>query len=145
MTSHRGGEWTLIDSGTSTNLHAVAGGARKIVVVGQQGTILVADYEPDRDLDGMPDWQEQVAGTNPLDPESIPKFTTLRSVTNGIALRWNSVTGRTYMIYRATNLTPPAGFVPIITNIMGQSGVTTVNDTNIIPGRNYFYRLGVRE
>lgn len=145
MTSHRGGEWTLIDSGTSNNLHAVAGGARKIVVVGQQGTILVADYEPDRDLDGMPDWQEQVAGTNPLDPESILKFTALRSVTKGIALTWNSVTGRTYMIYRATNLTPPAVFVPIITNIMGQSGVTTVNDTNIIPGRNYFYRLGVRE
>jgi hypothetical protein len=63
----------------------------------------------------------------------------------GIEVTWQSVTNRIYSLERSTNLAVLPSFVPLVTNIMGQAGVTTYTDTNVNTAGPFFYRVGVRE
>ena len=101
-----------------------------------------ADYA-DADKDGMNNWQEWIAGTDPTDASSA--FRLLSPSTNdlGLILSWESVTNRTYYLERATNLTiQPAyshlGF------IAGHAGTTGYTDTNATGPGPFFYRVGVQ-
>ncbi len=99
-----------------------------------------ADYL-DSDGDGLNNWLEWIAGTNPIDVLSVLK---MNSVSNSLAsstVTWQSVTNVTYYLQRSTNL--PA-FTSIQSNLVGQAGSTSYSDTTATNGGSYFYRVGVQ-
>jgi hypothetical protein len=104
-----------------------------------------ADFA-DPDGDGMNNWQEWIAGTNPTNALSAlrllaPAITA--TPPSGVAVTWESVVGVNYLLKRATNFSVPPAFATLATNIPGQPGTTTFADTNPAPGGKVFYRVGV--
>jgi hypothetical protein len=102
-----------------------------------------ADYA-DPDGDGMNNWQEFIAGTNPTNTASV--LTMLSAIPNKslnwVVVKWQGVNTRTYYILRSTDLT--TGFTCIQSNIVGQTGTTTFTDPTATNGAPYFYRVGVQ-
>ena len=100
----------------------------------------------DPDGDGMNNWQEWIAGTNPTNALSVLKLMA-PVLTNRarVAVTWQSVSNRTYFLQRATNLSAPSSFLIIQTNLAGQAGTTTFIDTNAGGGGARFYRVGVQQ
>jgi hypothetical protein len=96
----------------------------------------------DLDGDGMNNWQEWKAGTNPTNAASVlalyPPATTNSS---GITVTWQSVNGVTYYLQSSTNFPT---FTSIQSNIVGQAGTTSYTDTTATNGGPYFYRVGVQ-
>jgi hypothetical protein len=104
-----------------------------------------ADYE-DKDGDGFNNWQEWRCDTVPTDRDSFLKFDSLTcaSLVTGFVIRWASVTSRTYMVGRSTNLIGQPPFVKMETNILGQPQTTGYTDTTAaVSGPYLFYRVGV--
>jgi hypothetical protein len=102
-----------------------------------------ADYA-DPDGDGMNDWQEWMAGTNPTNALSALRLLGASPAGTNVAVTWQSVAGKTYFLERSANLGGPAPtFDLLVTNIPGQSGNTTFIDTNAGRGGTLFYRVGV--
>ena len=104
-----------------------------------------ADYE-DKDGDGFNNWQEWRCDTVPTDSDSFLKFDSLTctSIVAGFVIRWASVTSRTYMVGRSTNLIVQPPFVKMGTNILGQPQTTSYTDTTAaVSGPSLFYRVGV--
>ncbi len=63
--------------------------------------VLLLDASADQDGDGMSNQAEDVAATNPLDPNSVLRII---SLANGNLLTWSSVSNKTYQVMAATNL-----------------------------------------
>lgn len=66
-----------------------------------------ADSDADPDHDGVPNWQEYLAGTNPLDASSRLAFSSVRLESASpeiITFEWQSVLGRTYVIETSSDL-----------------------------------------
>ena len=103
-----------------------------------------ADYA-DPDHDGMNNWQEWVAGTNPTNAASVLRLQLPLFVPGRVMLTWSSVTSRAYFVERATNLAPPLGFSLLQTNIPGLSNTTSFTDTNPPVSGPAFYRVGVQQ
>jgi len=87
-----------------------------------------ADFA-DPDGDGMNNWQEWIAGTNPTDSSSGLWILTPSNNASGITITWQSVNTRTYYVQRATNLSSQPVFLPLSGYITGQSGTTSYTDT----------------
>jgi len=95
----------------------------------------------DTDSDGINNWQEWIAGTNPTNVASVLKLL-LPAQTNTSPCRtltWQSVSGKMYYLQRATNLFLQPAFSSIQSNITGLLGTTSFTDTNAGP---CFYRVG---
>lgn len=104
-----------------------------------------ADFT-DPDGDGMNNWQEWIAGTNPTNVTLALKMGTVKSMSGqgGLVVGWQGVSNRTYFIQRSTNLNMHPAFSTIQSNIVGQSGTTVYSDTTATNGGSYFYRVGVQ-
>ena len=98
----------------------------------------------DSDGDGMNNWQEFVAGTNPTNAASILMLNSPSNSALGWNISWQSVNTRTYYLQRATNLTAPPGLSSIQSNLVGQAGTTSYTDATATNGGPYFYRVGVQ-
>jgi hypothetical protein len=100
-----------------------------------------ADYA-DSDGDGMNNFAEWKAGTNPTNATSVLALQ-VPATTNatGITVTWQSVSGVTYYLQGSTNL--PA-FTSIQSNLVGQADTTSYTDTTATNGGPYFYRVGVQ-
>jgi len=61
--------------------------------------------DTDSDNDGSSDAAERIAGTSPIDPQSLFKVTSVLPMTGtpGIELGWNTVSGRIYRVHGSTN------------------------------------------
>jgi len=95
----------------------------------------------DADLDGHNAWQEWKAWTDPTNALSVLKLLTPQPDTNGTVVTWQSVLGQSYSVDRATNAGGP--FSLLQGNIAGQTGTTSVTDTNPATGNPILYRVAV--
>jgi hypothetical protein len=97
----------------------------------------------DSDHDGMNNWKEWVAGTNPTNAASVlallPPITTISNTT----LRWKSVSNRTYFMQRSGDLVGQT-FTTVQSDIAGQETTTTFIDSQATNTGSYFYRVGVQ-
>jgi hypothetical protein len=103
-----------------------------------------ADYT-DPDGDGVSNWQEWIAGTNPTNALSVLMMLAPSNTVSGIAVPWESVSGITYFLQRSTNLGAQPAFASVQSNLVGQAGVTAYTDTNATGPGPFFYRVGVQQ
>jgi hypothetical protein len=97
----------------------------------------------DPDGDGMSNWQEWICGTDPTNALSALRLLSPTPGVSGVQVTWQSVNTRTYFLERSSNLGAQPAFLPLATNIPGQTGTTTYTDTNAIGTGPWFYRVGV--
>ena len=99
----------------------------------------------DSDGDGMSDFGEYVAGTDPQTNSSVlalAPYATNQTATANLIFSWPSVTGRVYSILRATNAAGP--YTQHVGNL--SSAAATISYTNAAPTAlgTYFYGIGVQ-
>jgi hypothetical protein len=102
-----------------------------------------ADYA-DPDGDGMNNWQEWVAGTNPTNAASVLKMLSAIPIATNVVITWTTVSNRSYNLARSTNLRSLPVFTVLSSNIGGLSGTTSFTDTNRRAGA-AFYRVAVQQ
>jgi len=91
----------------------------------------------DRDADGASDAGEFRAGTNPRDPAS--RLTVLPPVAGDATVRWQSVAGQTYALWRADSL--DSAFRPVARNLTATPPTNVLLDPEPITGPAVFYRV----
>ena len=101
-----------------------------------------ADYA-DSDADGMNNWQEWRAGTDPTNAASVLQLQTPVVTPSGLLLRWSSGTNRFYSMELAADVGASPAFSVLCSNIPGQAGTTTFTDTNAVASSPRLYRVRV--
>jgi hypothetical protein len=130
--------WTNAPSGTNviqvvyTNGFTVSD--TRVVAVARIGDTL------DSDGDGVPNWKEVLAGTNPYDPNSFLHITGL-TPGNPVALEWASVPNKVYQIFSTTNLTVPMSAIPDASVTGDPSGNVSQWFDAAPDATNKFYRI----
>ena len=104
-------------------------------------TNALAQDNADPDGDGLPNWQEYLAGTNPTNALSALQFLSAGLVPGGaqnLHLSWQTAPGRRYVLESSP---APGGndWTPVNTNL-GDGSVFQVFLTNH-PGNARFYRI----
>lgn len=101
---------------------------------------LGTNLNDDTDGDGLSNYQEYLADTNPLDPASVFAFIDIKQdPTGGALLRWSSVAERNYTVLRSSELL--GGFTPIRTGEKATGSTHTFLDATAKGAGPYFYRL----
>jgi len=101
-----------------------------------------ADYV-DSDGDGMNNWQEWIAGTNPTNAASVLRMTSAAPAASGITVSWTSVSGRSYTLERSSNLGVAPAFSAVQSGLADPGGILTYTDTNAVGPGPFFYRVRV--
>jgi hypothetical protein len=101
-----------------------------------------ADYL-DSDGDGMNNWQEWIAGTNPTNAASALKMISAVRTAEGVSVTWQSVYSINYFLERSTNLLASPAFTLVATNMPAWFDTTSFIDTNAPGTGSAFYRVGV--
>jgi hypothetical protein len=91
----------------------------------------------DSDGDGMPDWMELLAGTNPYDSNSVLRITGL---VNGNQISWSSVSNINYQILGTSNLLAP---MSVLSPLIRASEPVTFWSDPLPDPTNKFYRVQV--
>jgi hypothetical protein len=103
-----------------------------------------ADFE-DPDGDGMNNWQEWVADTNPTNAASALRMVGASPTNGEVVVTWQSVSTRNYSVERASQLLSSGkSFSTLATNVPGVNGYTSYTDTNAAGSGQNFYRVSVR-
>jgi len=100
-----------------------------------------ADPANDPDGDGMNNYCEWRAGSDPRDAGSCLDFVRCKALDNGYLLRWRSAPGRRYSILRAKTLT--SGFTIIAPDIRATPPLNVFTDR--YEGTPVFYRVKVSD
>lgn len=101
------------------------------------------DAALDSDGDGVPNWAEQIAGTNPFDANSVFKASTdiQPAPGGGLIIKWSSVAGKIYSIHRTTNL--GQSFTTLAANVPATAPLNQYTDSTATNAGPYFYRIQV--
>ena len=104
---------------------------------------LAIDPSLDSDGDGVPNWAEQIAGTNPNDPNSVFRASTdiQPAPGGGLILKWASITGKSYSIHRTTDL--GQSFTALSGNLAATAPQNQYTDSSATGPGPYFYRIQV--
>jgi hypothetical protein len=95
----------------------------------------------DPDGDGMPNWQEAVAGTSPTDASSVLRLRVSASGSAAARLEWPSVAGRVYTVWRADD---PSGPFAVLTGpVPATPPLNSLDETKAGSGSR-FYRVEVQ-
>jgi len=100
---------------------------------------LARDGTGDFDNDGMTDWEEYLAGTNPADPTDVLRLLSI-TCTNSVTLRFRALAGKTYTVQYCDSL----GFDSWrkLVDVPAQSTGGVVAVTDALPAANArFYRI----
>ena len=99
--------------------------------------------ELDDDGDGIPNWQEAIAGTDPRNPQSWLRITraAYSGLENTLLLEWPSATNRTYRVLRSNSL--QTAFQAVATNQASTPPLNSFRDLTPGPSPAVFYRLEV--
>jgi hypothetical protein len=97
----------------------------------------------DTDGDGMSDGQEIKAGTNPNDASSVFRITSIRQNGGTNTITWTSATGKTYDVFRTTDLSWN-NFTTLTNGIAATPPVNTFADVPPVSLSNFFYRVGAQ-
>jgi hypothetical protein len=92
----------------------------------------------------MTNWQEWRCQTDPTNAISALRLISAMPDTTNIIVTWQSVAGVNYFLERSTNLAVTRAFTPLGTSIIGQTNRTSFVDTNMVPLKPLYYRVGVR-
>jgi Bacterial TSP3 repeat len=108
---------------------------------------LSKDGTIDSDGDGMNNFQEYIAGTNPTNAASVLKMLSVINNVSGATVKWQCVQFKLYNLQRSTNLPT---FTTISTNLAGPTfplGATTASftDTGAVGPGPFFYRVSVQQ
>lgn len=95
----------------------------------------------DWDGDGVKDWQEQVFGSNPLDPLDFYKIAGCRRVGGGVAVDFPTITGRTYTVYYVIDLVGTGTVWYLFDQLPGTG--STLSVTNLWPDPRGFFTVSV--
>ena len=134
---------------TSFNFNAATRGSFELVdlsvnIPGYTGSRV---YSPnvDSDGDGMSDYAEFIAGTDPDDANSVFRFTSIKQLSPGVMeLKWLSATNKTYDVLRSSALTTNVlSYSVIQSNILAGPPQNTFIDSNAPANSINFYRLSV--
>ena len=99
----------------------------------------------DPDGDGMSNYQEYLAGTNPTNAASVFKIQGITNNASGLTVSFQSAWGRNYMLYSSTNLASGAWTaVPSQPVVLGDGGVDLLTDSATAASTQHFYRIGVQ-
>ncbi len=101
-------------------------------------------FSSDPDGDAFTTLQEWVAGTNPTNALSVLRLLPPTNTVSGFQVVWQSVTGKTYFLQRATDLDAPPVFSLLASNLVGQPVATRYTDPTATNGGPYFYRIGIQ-
>ena len=102
-----------------------------------------ANPNDDSDGDGMTNWQEYIAGTDPTNPLSYLRIERLAGAPNEATLEFNAVSNRTYTVLFKNTLADPVWSKLGDVEARTTNRVATISDRNSITGR--FYRLATPE
>jgi len=108
------------------------------------GTVynILSAANADPDGDGANNWQEYIAGTNPLDATSVFEFLPgTPPAGSAFTLQWPSVVNKNYTLQSSSS--PGSGWTTIASNLIGNSQVLQWTDTNAASGAR-FYRAQVQ-
>jgi hypothetical protein len=106
------------------------------------GAVTEVNPLPDGDLDGdgVKNSAEWIAGTSAGDSNDCLRVTIEPGPGKGVRLKWNAKAGRTYGVWRCTDLTQ--GFNPVSTGLAPAAGDTSYEDSGVTGP--VFYRIDVK-
>ena len=101
-----------------------------------------ADPDADPDHDGVPNWMEYLAGTNPTNAASHLSFSSAvkTGAAPGVALSWPAMTGRVYVLESSPVLTGGV-WTAVSTNIIGDGTMNSFTTGSADQSRFYRIRL----
>lgn len=102
-----------------------------------------ADFA-DPDDDGMNNWYEWQADTDPTNALSVFTIQAITKEDSSTTISWNSTSTRTYWIERSITAAPRHTFLRVATNLVGQVGSMSYSDRDIVGNISAFYRVGVQ-
>ena len=99
------------------------------------GSVIGADCTPvvpdvDSDGDGYTDAQEELAGTDPNDPNDFIRISSIQPTEDGGEIAWKSEEGILYDVEYSLDLTPGSWVVITDEPIVGTGGTLTFEDTS---------------
>ena len=103
----------------------------------------IPDYlDPDIDGDGLLNWEEIIAGTDPSNALSAFEFSAASRGSNGsFVVTWRSVSNRIYRLYQTTNLLTYSW--TLLTNTTATPPINTFLHTNAMIMKQSFYKVTV--
>ena len=100
------------------------------------------DPNADPDGDGMTNYQEYLAGTNPLDPQSkLALYEIHPDPRGGLAISWQTLPGQVYAVFRSSDLA--RGFTRLQGALSATATTTSFYDATAHGIGPFFYRVGV--
>ncbi|MEI6166081.1 MAG: fibronectin type III domain-containing protein [bacterium] len=101
----------------------------------------------DTDKDGMTDWEEQMAGTDPYNSHSVFSMTISNAPAArgapGTVLQWTSVSGRYYQVLRSMDLMATPPFSNVGSPIQATGPITSFTDIDSPTTGARFYQIQV--
>jgi hypothetical protein len=95
----------------------------------------------DPDGDGASNWDEYVAGTNPLDATSVFQFLPATAPAGGgFALQWPSVVNKHYTLQYSTSISS-GNWTTIATNLTGNGQPIQWSDPNVTAAARFYRAL----